>query len=312
MNSKDPFAHFFPFFSPESSQSDTVAAHLPTRKMSGFQFSQPPSARLLEVFHNVFPASPERSPVRYSSGNCFVLDYLCSGQVLTRVDGLALSRRENFTAHLYPPGTIYYEQHTQESKQDTFWIKFDGQIPFLKRLIDNSVHFASIKDPRQQLRKLLIDAAQIANSGSSMYWKSQQIFYEILSLLEQALPEENNQHSYCWTLAGPELNPTEPELSRQIQNFLEQHYREKLSLSRIAAALNISTSTLSHRYRQSKGKSVLQHLLEIRLQQSLPLLERGERLKTIAESCGFGNEFYYSRLFKKFYGLPPQLWRQKF
>ncbi len=77
----------------------------------------------------------------------------------------------------------------------------------------------------------------------------------------------------------------------------------------IARALGVSESGLSHRYRQESGETLFDTLLRIRVEQSLPLLQSGKRLKNIAPEVGFSNEFYYSRIFKRIYGKPPASYR---
>ena len=79
----------------------------------------------------------------------------------------------------------------------------------------------------------------------------------------------------------------------------------------IARALGVSESGLSHRYRQESGETLFDTLLRIRVEQSLPLLQSGKRLKNIAPEVGFSNEFYFNRIFKKIEGVPPGILRRQ-
>ena len=60
------------------------------------------------------------------------------------------------------------------------------------------------------------------------------------------------------------------------------------------------------------GWSPGQYLLEYRLQQSEKLLQMGMTVKQTALSCGFEDPFYYSRVFRKHYGMPPSDYRLEF
>ncbi len=79
----------------------------------------------------------------------------------------------------------------------------------------------------------------------------------------------------------------------------------------IASDLGVSISSLAHRYKMEKGENVMDTLLRIRIEQSLPLLSSGLPLKFIAENVGFCNEFYFSRQFRRLQKQSPGSWRNK-
>ena len=73
-----------------------------------------------------------------------------------------------------------------------------------------------------------------------------------------------------------------------------------------------SRTTLNRLFQKKIGRSPGQYLLEYRLQQSEKLLQMGMTVKQTALSCGFEDPFYYSRVFRKHYGMPPSDYRLQF
>ena len=73
-----------------------------------------------------------------------------------------------------------------------------------------------------------------------------------------------------------------------------------------------SSTTLNRLFQKKIGRSPGQYLLEYRLQQSEKLLQMGMTVKQTALSCGFEDPFYYSRVFRKHYGMPPSDYRLQF
>ena len=97
---------------------------------------------------------------------------------------------------------------------------------------------------------------------------------------------------------------------QRVRAWLERNYRDHVTIRAIAHDLGISESKLSHRYRGECGESVFDTLLRIRIQQSLPLLMRGLPIKVVAAETGFNSEFYYSKIFKRYFGVSPAHYRK--
>ncbi len=66
-------------------------------------------------------------------------------------------------------------------------------------------------------------------------------------------------------------------------------------------------------FKAVSGLPPQQFLIQCRLQQAASLLVgTGETVGVIAERVGIGNEFYFSRLFKAKYRIPPLEYRREF
>ncbi len=240
----------------------------------------------------------------------WVLDYLWEGEVHYRLENSAQQLRAPGTAHIYPPNTPYYEQSFRDGNLHSSWITFEGEFPFLRKKLENPAGFLAISDPERELGVLLKETIRASCEGNNGYWRATAKFCEILDKLTLLTPaRDNSEECYNFQITPAEISTY---LGDKVRSWLEANYQSNPGIPEIAAKFNMSISNLSHRYRAETGESIMQTLIEIRLKQSLVLLLRGEKLKNIAQSSGFGNEFYYSRRFKAFFGVSPRQWLQNY
>ena len=253
----------------------------------------------------------ERTRQFSSSSNClhpdvWVLDYVLQGSSRFSVGGLPWQLRPANTAHLYPPGTLYMESEDPGRSKSGFFL-FKGESSALLRLVDNSAGFAQIIDNNRQLLNLLRAGTAAAARGNRGYWQLYAIFGEVMELLEYQLVPG----SFSWQYELSTEAAEKQSLATKVAGFLEENYRQRLTLDEIAAKFQCSKSTLVHQFRQEFGESVFEMLMRIRVEQSIPLLIAGNTLKEIAEAAGFASEFYYSRVFSKVMGISPGHYRNK-
>ncbi len=95
--------------------------------------------------------------------------------------------------------------------------------------------------------------------------------------------------------------------------YLETHLSDTdLDVDTLCRYVFVSRSGLQRAFRSGTGLSPKQYLLRLRMNRALDLLTGGRlSVKDVAQNCGFSDEKYFSRLFKKTYGCAPsQLRRQ--
>ena len=69
--------------------------------------------------------------------------------------------------------------------------------------------------------------------------------------------------------------------------------------------------TLYRLFVSRTGMSPQNYLIACRLREALARLHAGEPLKTIAFECGFSDQNYFTRIFRKKYGIPPAQFRRR-
>lgn len=85
-------------------------------------------------------------------------------------------------------------------------------------------------------------------------------------------------------------------------DIIDTRYAEKLTLEALARILYVSSSTLSHRFKEELNISVYQYITKKRLAAAHGLICRGEPMTSAATKCGFGDYSCFYRLYKKYYG----------
>lgn len=100
---------------------------------------------------------------------------------------------------------------------------------------------------------------------------------------------------------------------RNIMAYIDKNYKENISLEKISKELYISSSRLSHIFKEKIGMSPIQYAIYRRIgeAQSL-LLETNLPIWTIEESLGFSSSVHFSMMFKKYVGISPKQYRQHF
>lgn len=203
-------------------------------------------------------------------------------------------------AHLYPPGTPYLESGATGGRMRSAWMIFCSDFEFLRTMTGGLAGFARIHDPSGVIGEKLVAMAEAASGGSRRYCDCAAKGLDILSaLLGAARVEESD---FDWALSETAGHET---LARRVMNHLERHYHDSVTVPGIAHELGVSVSTLAHRFRKESGETVIQALRRIRLEQSRPHLLRGTSVKEVAAAVGFSTPFYFSKVFRDQYGVPP-------
>ncbi|MBQ8396960.1 MAG: AraC family transcriptional regulator [Clostridia bacterium] len=88
--------------------------------------------------------------------------------------------------------------------------------------------------------------------------------------------------------------------------FMEENYREKLTLDEIAASCNISKSEFCRCFKQLMHQTPFDYLMRLRVRKSLPLLlDGGMSMTEISAASGFSNPSYYAEVFRRYMDITP-------
>lgn len=99
----------------------------------------------------------------------------------------------------------------------------------------------------------------------------------------------------------------------EVVRYLEDHFRENLSLPELGKQFHISPSRLSHVFKEQTGMSVLNYVLQLKLGEAQHLLMNTSRpVGEIGEELGFYETSHFNLMFKKYTGMAPLAYRQFF
>jgi two-component system response regulator YesN len=106
------------------------------------------------------------------------------------------------------------------------------------------------------------------------------------------------------------VNPVSPAVSKAL-DFIAANYTDPITLEQIAEAAGLSTFRIAHLLKESTGKTALQNIHYLRIQEARRLLESGDMSCTdIAYETGFGDQSYFIKQFKKWMGVTPAKYRK--
>lgn len=114
----------------------------------------------------------------------------------------------------------------------------------------------------------------------------------------------------------PAAGPSEPlpESRRQVEQairWLTLQYSQPVSIEHMAQTLGYHRTHLAKIFKQQTGVSPTHFLLKIRMEQAKALLSEPLSVEQVASSVGFADPLYFSKQFKKWYGLSPSEYRTK-
>ncbi len=98
----------------------------------------------------------------------------------------------------------------------------------------------------------------------------------------------------------------------EVLTYCGQHFRESLTVERVAKALHISRSHISHTFRSRLGMSFCDYLHALRLDEAERLLTQERCSVTqVAMQAGFASLRTFNRVFRQHYGVSPTHYRQQ-
>ena len=108
------------------------------------------------------------------------------------------------------------------------------------------------------------------------------------------------------------LNPGHDEIFAKIQSYINSRLTENLSVDTICSQLLLSRNLLFSTVKKETGMTPGQYVQAKRLERAQELLRGQEHsIAEIAELCGISDYNYFSRVFKKEFGVSPREYRKK-
>lgn len=106
------------------------------------------------------------------------------------------------------------------------------------------------------------------------------------------------------------FNLYNPTVGR-ILDYLAQRYSQPVRLREVAAHAGLSAFRVSHLLKQATGKTLLQHVMQLRIQKARQLLERSSLSGSdIAYQLGFCDQSYFIKHFRRLTGATPRRYRR--
>ncbi len=98
----------------------------------------------------------------------------------------------------------------------------------------------------------------------------------------------------------------------EIMMFIEQNCTEKINLHMLAERFNVNESYLSGMFKKQTGKNLTYFINEKKMTKARELLsDPNIMVKEAAFALGYEDQFYFYKLFKRFFGISPSEYRRR-
>ncbi len=223
------------------------------------------------------------------------IEYVVSGSGTVRINDMEFEVQAGDTYFL-PQGHDHCYYAAQDNPFEKVWVNFSGELPnALIRLqgLSGHFHFPGL-DTADLLHKFQYYAArrETAYAAEGCIALLEQLFFRMSQFLYA--PGEGSQDPVSRMLA-----------------YIEQHTADPITLAQIAAVCGKSPSQAERLFRNRTGSSLYHYALDRKIELARRLLtETGMSVKEIASYLSFGDEFYFSGLFRRKVGLSPTQYRE--
>ncbi len=103
------------------------------------------------------------------------------------------------------------------------------------------------------------------------------------------------------------------QLVKKSMLFVQEHLADDISLETIAAAVNTNPSYLSRIFKKECGETLSEYITRLRIEKAKELLVLPDQLVyLVSESVGYHDSTYFSTIFKKYTGISPTEYRNRF
>jgi len=231
--------------------------------------------------------------------------YIQQGWIAVEIEG-RMQRLEAGECIIYPPGTRQLFSFAAQGKPVAYYIHFAGIAAdeAMALLEPNSTMVYTIAD-RTVFEGLFHQLVYIYNTyrvyGEPKRPVSAPVVNGILLQLIDILVKSST---------------TRPDRAQSdilmASAYIQEHFNEPINLEKCAGNMHLSLSRFAHLFTEKMGISPHKFILQLRIDTAKELLTYSlMSVGEIAESIGFSDPAYFSRLFRKSTGVSPMTYRSK-
>lgn len=219
------------------------------------------------------------------------------------------------TCENVPEGSI---RSSLNDKRELLFHAFEsGSIEYCKNImaeyfnIIRQIGYFSLEDARKTMLEFMMIIDDISRQfGLESRTKDQYFihgqlngtingFDDLIRIFNQVLKETFDSIKEGMRVA-------EKENIYQIKEYIDGNYFKEISLSQFSERFYVSKEYLSRLFKEEFGIGIYEHVLKVRMEKARIMLADPEmKVQTVAERVGYNDQHYFSKAFKKYYGVSP-------
>jgi AraC-like DNA-binding protein len=186
----------------------------------------------------------------------------------------------------------------------TSFIDFYYVEPFLRNKVHFNAHL-SLKPYQQVEIKTLLDRL-------IMEFKDKKIGYRILTKTRMIELFVFLSRYYQEIESPLKLLDTDERVMHYIQEFINIHYAQPLTLAQISQLCGMSASSFSVKFKHCIGHTFIEYRNEVRILMAQKFLTKTNlKIASISQEVGFEDLSFFNKIFKKITGLSPSDFRKR-
>lgn len=267
-----------------------------------------PSRKIDDLLFDVSYFNNDTDAIAPHQHDCIEMTFIQAGTA-AHVTGGARQKAYAGTVFILPIGSDHAFEDIRElelynvSCSPDILDSFGVDLTFLRRnesalrgKPESSVFQLEVME-QYNLRKLLSEMyAEYCHPGPQCQVKLRSLFTLLLVMLART---------------GERKKDNAPERMTQVEMFIQAHFNEKITLSRLAAVACRSESQLIRAFRSKFGATPVDYLLKVRLEHAGKLLTESDMtVSEVAANTGFTDSNYFIKQFRRRYGVSPGRFRR--
>ncbi len=226
-----------------------------------------------------------------------------SGAYITLANGNRFSF-EAGRAYFVPAGVRFGCGNTEAI--DHFYLHFDVVgVPHLlmQAVFDSPVALPDDSDFNARVAGFAQMVEQSPTLSLTGQCRAKALIYEGLA---RSLEQATEVQRAAYLQRAENLEPIAPALEH-----IEDHLARDLTVSLLAGLCCFSPDYFARKFKACTRQTPTDYIRQCRADKAaLALLFTGDSLEQIAESCGFGNRYYFTRVFGQIVGVSPAAYRK--
>ncbi|MBL4701210.1 MAG: helix-turn-helix transcriptional regulator [Phycisphaeraceae bacterium] len=207
--------------------------------------------------------------------------------------------------HLIPGWVTYSCLNKQNIGH--FYIHFDvvGIPPALIRQVFDRPFMLNADPIRDKAFMALCDQIEDGDTSSAaVLCRCKSLLYWAFTDLLMQLPKSKTQLCDQAMAAQQAVQPA--------VQYIDEHYHTNTTNTQLASLCHMSEDYFIRRFRECVGQTPAQYVQERRISEAAKqLIYTQNAIDQIAHDTGFGNRFYFSRVFNKHYDMGPATYRKR-
>lgn len=163
------------------------------------------------------------------------------------------------------------------------------------------VNIQKYKSEFEECCKEIEKEQRLRHLGHSFILKA--LVMQLIILLYREMDECSSPPSLQ---ASQFANRDKKVIVQSLIDYMTSYYMEDISLDNISKNMYLSPVYISKIFKEETGTSPINYLIQIRLEKAKHILEKNNMpINLVAKAVGYEDAYYFSKLFKKYYGMAP-------